>query len=184
MFARRSRLGKMSYQSSPQRQSSNGGSHYQPALGVVVILLILFVGATFLMLRSTSASTSTPLDSATTVPTTNPSSSSSSSPSTTVPRNKVRVQVANGTSVSGLARNYTQQLVTTNWDALPQVNGPRVTSTTIYYNPGFLWAAQQVATQLKIAASSIQPLNGLTPVPGASGDDVIVILGPDVAIKG
>jgi hypothetical protein len=100
-----------------------------------------------------------------------------------VPKNKVPVQVANGTSVSGLARTYTQQLEALNWDALPQVNGPKVTATTIYYNPGFLWAAQEIAGEIKVSSSAIQPLNGLNPVPGASGDDVIVILGPDVAIK-
>ncbi len=64
------------------------------------------------------------------------------------------------------------------------MNGPKVTQTVIYYNPGFLWAAEEVASEIKVSASAIQPLNGLSPVPGASGDDVIVILGPDVAIKG
>jgi len=46
-----------------------------------------------------------------------------------------------------------------------------------------LWAAQDIASEIKVSTSSIQPLNGLNPVSGASGDDVIVILGPDVAIK-
>jgi len=100
-----------------------------------------------------------------------------------LPKNKVPVQVANGTGVSGLARTYTQQLEALNWDALPQLNGPKVTATTIYYNPGFLWAAQEIAGEIKVSASAIQPLNGLNPVSGSSGDDVIVILGPDVAIK-
>jgi hypothetical protein len=169
----------MSDASHPQHQSTGGGSHFQPALGVVFVILILFVGATYLMLRSTN---STPSSISTTTTTLAPSSGGGTT-STTLPRNKVPVQVANGTDASGLARNYTQQLEALNWDALPQVNGPKVTATTIYYNPGFLWAAQEIATEIKISASAIQPLNGLNPVPGASGDDVIVILGPDVAIK-
>ena len=169
----------MSDESHPHHHST-GGSHYQPALGVVLLILILFVGATYLMLRSTNSSSST---SATTTTTTLDSSSGGGSTSTTLPKNKVPVQVANGTNVSGLARNYTQQLEALNWDALPQVNGPKVTATTIYYNPGFLWAAQEIAGEIKVSPSAIQPLNGLNPVSGASGDDVIVILGPDVAIK-
>jgi hypothetical protein len=59
-----------------------------------------------------------------------------------------------------------------------------VSATIIYYNPGFLWAAQEIASEIKVSTSAIQPLNGLSPVSGASGDDVIVILGPDIAIKG
>jgi hypothetical protein len=59
-----------------------------------------------------------------------------------------------------------------------------VSATVIYYNPGFLWAAQEVANEIKVSTSAIQPLNGLNPVSGSSGDDVIVILGPDIAIKG
>jgi hypothetical protein len=165
--------------SHPHHQSP-GGSHYQPAIGVVLIILILFVGATYLMLRSTNSG---PSNVAATTTTTLASSTGGGSTSTTVPKNKVPVQVANGTSVSGLARTYTQQLEALNWDALPQVNGPKVTATTIYYNPGFLWAAQEIAGEIKVSSSAIQPLNGLNPVPGASGDDVIVILGPDVAIK-
>jgi hypothetical protein len=92
--------------------------------------------------------------------------------------------VANGTHTTGLARTYTQQLMTYGWDTLPEVNGPTVTKTEIYYNPGYLWAAKQLATEIKVSTSAAQPLNGLSPVTGASSDDVIIILGPDVAIKG
>jgi hypothetical protein len=92
--------------------------------------------------------------------------------------------VANGTHTTGLARTYTQQLMTFGWDTLPEVNGSTVSKTIIYYNPGYAWAAKQLANEIKVGASAIQPLNGLSPVKGASGDDVIIILGPDVAIKG
>jgi len=167
----------MSDDSQPQHQNP-GGSHYQPSLGVVLIILVLFVGATFLMLRATKSST------ASVTATTTTTTTAAGDTSTTLPRNKVPVQVANGTNVSGLARSYTQQLESLNWDALPQVNGPKVSATVIYYNPGFLWAAQEVANEIKVSTSAIQPLNGLNPVSGSSGDDVIVILGPDIAIKG
>jgi hypothetical protein len=95
---------------------------------------------------------------------------------------QVRVQVANGTLTTGLARSYTQQLLTLGWDALPETNGPRVNATVIYFNPGFKWAADQVASEIHLKSSAVQPLNGQTPVSGAASDDVIVVLGPDVAI--
>ena len=74
--------------------------------------------------------------------------------------------------------------MTYGWDTLPQVNAAKVSATEIFYNPGYVWAAKQIAHEIKVSDSAIQPLNGLSPVSGASGDDVIVILGPDVATRG
>lgn len=170
----------MSASSEPPNESPAPGSHYQPALSVVLIILVLFVATTFLMLRSSSPAAPGVPTSSNVTTTSKPGRSTSS----TVPKAKVRVQVANGTLTSGLARTYTQQLMTLSWDTLPQLNAARVASTIVYYNPGFRWAAQEIATEIQASSSSIQPLNGLTPVPGASGDDVIVILGPDVALHG
>ncbi len=171
----------MSQSSQPPHETPIPGSHYQPALSIVLIIVALFVASTFVMLRSTgpvSQNTST-----TTLPATTTTAKGST---TTTVRSKaqVRVQVANGTAVSGLARSYTQQLQTLGWDTLPQLNAAKVTATIVYYNPGYLWAAQQIAGAIRVSSSAIQPLAGLSPVAGASGDDVIVILGPDVAIKG
>ena len=180
MLARRSRLTRMSDGSHPQHGTHNEGSHYQPSLVVVLVILVLFVGATFAMLRSTSPTT--PGSGTTT--TTSLGSTGSSTTTSLVPKARVRVQVANGTVIAGLARANTQQLMTYGWDTLPELNASRVTKTTIYFNRNFQWAARQIATELKLPPSSVQPLNGLTPVAGASADDVIVVLGPDSAIKG
>ena len=159
------------------------GSHYQPSLGVVIVILVAFVVGAFLMLRSTKAGRP-----AAATPTTTVASSGSptngSTTTTVVTKSKVRVQVANGTNVTGLARNFTQQLLTYGWDTLPQANGPHVSSTVIYYNPGFLTAARMIAAELKFAASSVQPLNGTNPVAGAASDDVIVLLGLNAAVTG
>jgi hypothetical protein len=157
------------------------GSHYQPRLGVVLTLLVIFVAAAFLVLHSPSPAATGPSASSTT--TTSPAGPHSTT-TTTPPRSRVRVQVANGTLTTGLASSYTQLLITRGWDALPQVNASsRVAKTIVYFNPGFQWAAQQIATQIKVPASAVKPLNGQTPVPGAAGDDVVVVLGPDVAVS-
>ena len=157
------------------------GSHYQPRLGVVLTLLIVFVAAAFLMLHSPSPAATGPAGTTTTT-TTTPGTHATTT--TTPTRSRVRVQVANGTLTTGLAGSYTQLLITQGWDALPQVNASsRVTKTIVYFNPGYQWAAQQIATQIKVPSSAVKPLNGQTPVPGASGDDVVVVLGPDVAVS-
>jgi hypothetical protein len=98
---------------------------------------------------------------------------------------RVRVQVANGTNTSNLARTYTDRLQAIGWDTLGPLNANnKVAATQIYFNPGYLWAAQEIAASIKVSKSSIQPLNGLNPVAGAADDDVVVVLGPDVAIRG
>jgi hypothetical protein len=91
------------------------------------------------------------------------------------------VQVANGTKVANLARSYSQELLTQGWNTLPGVNGPHENSTVVYFNPGFKWAAIQIANKIHVGLHSIKALNGLRPVPGASSDDVIVILGHNSA---
>ncbi len=149
---------------------------------MVLVILVAFVAGAFLMLRSTKPGHPVAGAPTTTVPTS--SKPHGSTKTTAVVKSTVRVQVANGTTVTGLARNFTQQLLTYGWDTLPQANGPRVSSTIIYFNPGFESAARMIAAELKFPASSIRPLNGGNPVAGAASDDVIVILGLNAAVTG
>jgi hypothetical protein len=143
----------------------------------MLIILVLFVGTTFIALRAHSTSHQT-------TSTTQPRSTTSTtakSTSTTVPKSQVSVQVANGTTTSGLAGTYTTKLQLLGWNTLPRVNGPAETATVIYYHPTFLWAAQEITTEIGVPASAARPLGTAAPVPGATGDDIVVVLGPDVA---
>lgn len=163
----------MSDPSTPPRDAHASGSHYQPSLGVVLVIVVLFVGATFLMVRAISPSTAATGTTTTTVTgTTVPNTGAA------VVKSRVRVQVANGTTITGLAEHFTQLLQTEDWDTLPPGNGPHVAATTIYYNTNFQKAALEVASAIKVSASAVHPLHG-NPVAGASGDDVVVILGPN-----
>jgi hypothetical protein len=168
----------MSESSQPHHSASPPGSHYQPALSVVLIIVVLFVAAAFLMLRYVNPASS---PSATTLP---PSETTTTIHHHTVAKSTVRVQVANGTTVSNLARSYSQELLTQGWNTLPGVNAHKAASTIVYFNPGFKWAAIQIADKIHVGLHSIQALNGQRPVPGASSDDVIVILGHNSASKG
>jgi hypothetical protein len=162
----------MSEQSRPQHESHSSGSHYQPGLGVVVLILVLFVAAATLMLRSTNPSSPGAVTTTTTT--------TLASTQTTIPKTRVRVQVANGTEVTGLARKYTQRLMTLGWDALPEVNGPATTATVVYYHGGFQWAAREVAQEIKVKMTQVKPLRDPKVVTGAASDDVIVVLGRDL----
>ena len=57
--------------------------------------------------------------------------------------------------------------------------GPNVKVTSVYFNPGFKWAATQIANMIHVKLRDVVPLNGQRPAPGASSDDVVLILGPD-----
>ena len=168
----------MSESSQPHHGSNPPGSHYQPALSVVFIIVVLFVAAAFLMLRYVSP---TSTSGTTTLP---PSQTTTTIHHHTVAKSSVRVQVANGTKVPNLARGYSQELLTQGWNTLPGVNGPKEKSTIVYFNPGYKWAAIQIANKIHVGRHAIQALNGLRPVPGASSDDVIVILGNNSGNRG
>lgn len=169
----------MSDSSQPHHGSNPPGSHYQPALGVVLIIVVLFVAAAFLMIRYVSPASSS--GATTTLP---PSGTTTTIHHHTVAKSTVRVQVANGTKVPNLARGYSQELLTQGWNTLPGVNGPTEKSTIVYFNPNFKWAAIQIANKIHVGLHSVRSLNGLRPVPGASSDDVIVLLGSNSAAAG
>ncbi len=171
----------MSDSTTSPRDAHASGSHFQPSLSVVLIIVILFVGATFLMVRATSPSTSS---TATTLPT---SGTTTTTTPTAVVKSKVSVQVANGTTIPSLAAHYTQKLTTQNWDTLSPGNAigaaTHTAATIIYFHPGFLHAAREVASAIGVSASVVHPLGALKPVSGASSDDVIVVLGPNSKVK-
>ena len=104
------------------------------------------------------------------------------STTSTIPKNQVKVQVANGTSTSGVATTLTNTLQTAGWNTLPPVNATSsASSSVVYYAANRKWAAEEIATELKLSSSAVQPLTTSVPVPGAAGDDVIVLIGPDLA---
>ena len=169
-------------------------------IGRVALLLILFIVATAVLVgqlhpsKATTASSAT-ATTATTTATTTPGSptTAASSPTTTKPKSstttgpttppaKVTVLVANGSTVSGEATRITAQLHAAGWDTLPPVNSAtNVSSSTVYYAPGFQPSATSIASSLGVPASQVQPLSSSVPVSSVAGADVVVVIGPDVA---
>ena len=73
----------------------------------------------------------------------------------------------------------------TNWDALPAINASaKAPASVVYFKAGYQWAASQIATALGLSQKSLTPLGSQVPALGAQSDDVVVVLGPDIAIKG
>ena len=158
----------------PRSGPAHSGSHYQPSTRLAVLILALFIASLVAVFQyvnpiSVAGQKSGTSSTSTTVP---------NSTATTIPISQVKVQVANGTSVAGLAGNFTSTLISRGWDALNQENGPATASTTVYYRVNFKWAASRVATTLGVAQSSLRPLGGLgAQVTGSATDDVVVLIG-------
>ena len=157
------------------------------AIAFVVVLLIAMSGLTRADGSSTSSSAGAG-GATTTVPTTTPATTTTApqhhttTTISTVPKNQIKVQVANGTSTAGVATQITSTLQAAGWNMLPPVNATSTASkSVVYYAANRKWAAEEIAAELKLPASSVTALTTSVPVPGAAGDDVVVLIGPDLA---
>ena len=105
---------------------------------------------------------------------------------TTIPvinRASYRVQVYNGTAVNGAAGATTNKLRLAGWATMPAVtSNTTVVSSIVAYAPGDLAAAVLCAQDLGLPASSVKRLTISTanPLP-ATGTNIVVIIGPDLA---
>lgn len=173
----------MSDPSTPAHERRANPAHFQPSVPVMLVLVALLVAGAYVMLRAHAPASASSI----TVPTSPSGTTTTTAPraSGAVVKSQVRVQVANGTLVTGLAGTYTHQLLTQGWDVLPAANalGPRPAATEIFYNPGFKQAAKLIASSIQISPSAVVALGGQNPVAGAHADDVIIILGPDASKK-
>ncbi len=103
---------------------------------------------------------------------------------TTVPHAGVTVLVANGTLENGAAAHYAQVLQAQGWTTATPINTTsQVSASNVYYVPGKLPAALLVASQVGVAASAVQPLTASVPLGSTLGIDVVVIVGPDLALE-
>jgi hypothetical protein len=99
-----------------------------------------------------------------------------------MPPSTVSVLVANGTSATGVAAYYTNVLQRQGWKTqTPTDTTSPVTASTVYYAAGQKADAESIATELGLPATAVQPLTSAVPVPGATGVDVVVVAGADLA---
>ncbi len=159
-------------------------SSYEPApwgrriglafLGLVALAVAGYVGSVVGPHFKTTSSSGTTTTTA-----------AASTTTSTVPHSTVKVLVANGTQAPNAAGHFAQQLQQQGWNVSTPTNTTSAASaSTIYYAPSQQQAAEEVASELGVAKTSVQPLSSSVPVASVSGNDVVVVVGPDLAGNG
>ena len=97
------------------------------------------------------------------------------------PEGEVRVLVANGSGVAGLATRYKDQLAGAGYNALAPVNTTsRPLPSVVYFAPGFDADAAALAATLS-PAPPVAALPAEPPVEQLGEADVLVVAGPELA---
>jgi len=185
----------MSNDSMGRNRSSGGGAPMGSTVAIVVTAVAVILG--FLILRkvndkqdsatpsNSTATPTTPL--ATSLPTT-PASAPVTQP--TVDKKATKVQVANASKISGVAKQLTQALKDAGFDVSTATNAlvttPSATTKVIYEqsDPNALGVATLVAAAMGNVPVEVAP--NPPPVKDnsfAAGSKVIVLLGTDLAGK-
>lgn len=119
------------------------------------------------------------------LPTTVDSTRQPSTTTSTVVHATVKVLVTNGTQEPNAAAHFTQRLQQQGWNvATPKNTTSPASATAIYYAPSQRQAALLVAAELWAPTAAVQPMTPTVPVASASGLDVVVVIGPDLAGSG
>jgi hypothetical protein len=101
---------------------------------------------------------------------------------TTVAHSSVSVVVANATETNGLAAHFTAVLAAQGWAMQTAADAATTeASSAVYYAAGQQASATTIATTLGLKPTAVQPLTTSVPVTGASGVDVVVVIGADLA---
>jgi hypothetical protein len=158
-----------------------GGGHGLGGLLPVRALLVLAVFVVAVIaLVAVGTRPSVSGDSAAVAPTTTTTTVAPTT-TTTVPHSSVSVLVANATSQAGLAGHYSTVLTSAGWAVKTPVDAATTVSTsTVYYAAGQQASATAIASSLGLGATDVQPLTTATPVTGASGNDVVVVIGANL----
>ena len=118
----------------------------------------------------------------TTTTTLNHHGSGPTTTTTTIAPASVTVVVANASSVSGVAAHYSNQLAAFHWNMQTPTNATgHVATSTVYYASGQQQAAASIAVELGLKPTQVLPFTTAVPVTGVSGDDVVVVIGADLA---
>ena len=148
----------------------------------VVICFALLAGLSGSSTSSTQASSGTKASSGSSATGGSHRHPTPASTTTTVPPAQVTVLVANGSAVTGAAAAVRNQLQELAWNVTGAVNASAVVpASEVLYQAGQQSQAKNIATDLKLPASTVAPLTSAAPVSGASSDDVVVIVGPELA---
>ncbi len=90
--------------------------------------------------------------------------------------------VANGTSVNGLAAHYSTVIGAGGWTMKTPIDAATsVPTSAVYYAAGQQQQAGSIASTIGVKPAQVLPITTATPVTGATGVDVVVVIGADLA---
>jgi hypothetical protein len=152
-----------------------------------VVVVIFIVGAVVLVGVGTRPTVTGDVAPPSTTPTTvkRPAvPTTTTTTTTTVAHASVSVLVANATGAGLLAAHYSSVLGAQGWAVRPPVDATTTEGTSaVYYAAGQQESAAAIAVALGLKPAAVQPLTASVPVTSASGIDVVVIIGPDLAAQ-
>jgi hypothetical protein len=94
----------------------------------------------------------------------------------------VTVVVANATSTNGLAAHYSTVIGAGGWKMETPIDAATTEATSaVYYAAGQQQPAATIATTIGVKPTQVLPLTTATPVSSATGIDVVVVIGADLA---
>ncbi len=150
----------------------------------LVVLVIFVVAAVALVDVGTRPPVSGEAATTSTTSTTVAHKAPPTTTTTTVPRSAVSVVVANATETNGLAEHYSVILGAQGWAMKTPVDASTTVATSaVYYAAGQQESAASIATTLGIKPAEVLPLTAAVPVAGATGTDVVVVIGSDLAAQ-
>ena len=186
-------------------QHSGGMSGSLKAARAAAVLVVFVVAVAVLVAVGTRPTTTNPSSAQTTVPSTVPGGSTTttaaagaastttttarqghghgaSTTTTTAPHDTVTVVVANATSTNGLAAHYSTVIGAGGWKMETPIDASTLEATSaVYYAAGQQEAAASIATTIGVKPTQVLPLTTATPVSSATGLDVVVVIGQDLA---
>ena len=177
--------------SDPRHSADHRGANRISPIRAGIVLIGFLVAATVLVAVGTRAPVSGLPSSAVTTTTTTRAGGTTTTTTraggtttTTMARSATSVQVANGSQGTDLAAHYSAILSAQGWATKPPLDATAQEATSsVYYAAGQQEAAAAIATELKLSPSAVHPLTTAVPVTGASGNDVVVVIGADLAAQ-
>jgi LytR cell envelope-related transcriptional attenuator len=139
-------------------------------------------GATTTTVAGGGAAASTTTTTAAHTTTTKAGHNGKATTTTTAPPSATTVVVANGTSVNGLAAHYSTVIGAGGWTMKTPIDAATsVPTSAVYYAAGQQQQAGSIATTIGVKPAAVLPITTATPVTGATGIDVVVVIGADLA---
>jgi LytR cell envelope-related transcriptional attenuator len=139
-------------------------------------------GATTTTVAGGGAAASTTTTTTATTTTTKAGHKGKATTTTTAPPSATTVVVANGTSVNGLAAHYSTVIGAGGWTMKTPIDAATsVPTSAVYYAAGQQQQAGSIATTIGVKPAEVLPITTATPVTGATGVDVVVVIGADLA---